>query len=166
MHVWVVKLEEPAGLMTRKEGCSPVVVACKSSGMGLQGPGSGRNQQWMFSGGSRLCLSSLTSAPSLLQILWKKFRWIDGSCWNYSNWASAKGSGRCVAMRTKGEMDGPQDKKKPYPLPLATVLAHSPKTHTSSEWGSQTAWRRTLDKEGAGLPLSVEGAAWRILCCL
>ncbi|XP_004585572.3 proteoglycan 3 [Ochotona princeps] len=47
------------------------------------------NQAQVWTGGYTKCW-----------ILWKKFRWIDGSSWNYSNWASAKGSGRCVAMRT------------------------------------------------------------------
>ncbi|KAM5317686.1 proteoglycan 3-like [Glossophaga mutica] len=37
--------------------------------------------------------------------LCKRFHWIDGSCWNYANWAAGQpgcGVGRCVALCTRG----------------------------------------------------------------
>ncbi|XP_012922925.1 proteoglycan 3 [Heterocephalus glaber] len=36
---------------------------------------------------------------------WRKFRWTDGSCWNFKYWAPGQprhGKGCCVAMSTKG----------------------------------------------------------------
>ncbi|XP_076971154.1 proteoglycan 3 [Tamandua tetradactyla] len=36
---------------------------------------------------------------------WKKFRWLDGSCWNFQNWAPGHpkhGHGSCVNLSTRG----------------------------------------------------------------
>ncbi|XP_028370845.1 proteoglycan 3-like [Phyllostomus discolor] len=38
-------------------------------------------------------------------LFWRRYLWIDGSCWNYTNWAAGQptwGLGHCIALSTRG----------------------------------------------------------------